>query len=429
MSEGSNDGGGAPRRGWRVALAPLSHRNFALVWWAGLVSNVGTWMETVAVGDLVARTTGQAGWTAVVAAAAFLPMGLLGPVGGALADRLDRRKMLLAMNAAQMACAGALALLAATHHTTPGIVAVTVFVAGCTAGIGFPAYMAMLPDLVPKDELLAGMSLSQAQYNLGRVVGPVLAGLAIRFGSYQAAFGINTLSFAAMLLALTALDLPPRDAPTDDDPLLTRIKVGAQAAWGTPAVRSAIVLVSAMALTASPFIALIPAMAAVRYGGDPSTTARFITAQGIGAVIGALALPVLAERLGRYRMLLLSFLLLPAALVLYGVSPNATVATVALLLVGGTYMFVLSGLGTVVQLRAPAELRARVLSFHFLALGTLYPLGALVQGKIADHVGLGEVTAISGLTFLAVVFAIRAARPERLSAMADPAPAAVPTPA
>lgn len=413
------------RRGWRATVAPLRHRNYALVWAAGMVSNVGTWMETVAVGDHISRTTGKAGLTALVAAAGFLPMGLLGPVGGAMADRVDRRRMLLAMTAAQMACAGILTLLSATDHLSAGWVAIVVFAAGCVAGLGFPAYSAMLPDLVPKEDLLAGMSLSQAQWNLGRVIGPALAGIAIGLGSYTAALAINTLSFAAMLVALAALRLAPHVASTDRSPMLERIATGARGAWAEPGVRSAIILISLVAVTASPFIALIPAMATVRFDGSPALTARFVTAQGVGAVLGALVLPVLADRFGRYRMLVASLVLLPAALVLYGTSPTATLATVALVLVGLTYMFTFSSIGTTVQLRAPQAMRARVLSFYFLALGTLYPLASLVQGPLADRVGIGVVTAASGIALLAGVGAIALVRPQRLRAMGD-VPAAVP---
>ena len=401
-----------------AGLAPLKHRNYALVWGAGLVSNVGTWMETVAVGDLVADQTGEAGWTALVAAAAFLPMGLLGPLGGAFADRLDRRRMLVWMTVLQMACAIALTALSFSGNVSPGAVVVVVFVAGCVAGVGFPAYAAMLPDLVPPDQLLAGMSLSQAQWNLGRVLGPALAGLAIALGSYTAAFAVNALSFAVMLVALQALRLEARPKPTDNDPLWTRLRIGARAARDEPGVRSAILLISVVALTASPFIALIPAMARVRFGGDSSLTSQFVTAQGIGAVAGAIILPQLAERFGRYRMLLASFALLPGALVLYGVAPTALLATVALVAVGASYMFVFSGIGTVVQLRAPAELRARVLSFYFLALGVLYPVGATLQGPIADRIGLGVVTAGSGLALLGAIALLWLVRPQRLAALA-----------
>lgn len=413
-------GAAAERRGWRASLAPLGHRNYALVWGAGLISNVGTWMETVAVGDLVALRTDQAGWTALVAAAGFLPMGLLGPIGGALADRLDRRRLLVAMTSVQMAAAAVLAVLAAADRVSPGLLAVVVFVAGCVAGLGFPAYSAMLPDLVPGDDLLAAMSLSQAQWNLGRVVGPALAGVAIGFGSYATAFAVNAGSFAAMLVALRALRLPPAVPPADDDPLWTRIKVGATTAWAVPGVRSAIVVISIVALTASPFIALVPAMARVHFDGDAGLTARLVTAQGIGAVLGALALPVVAERFGRYRTLLVGFGALALLLVAYGLSPTPLVATVAIVGVGAAYMSVLSGIGTVVQLRAPAALRARVLSFYFLALGVIYPIGATLQGPIADRVGLGTVTALSGVAMVAVLGAVRLARPARFAALDDP---------
>jgi MFS family permease len=414
------------RSGRSVALAPLRHRNYALVWTAGLISNVGTWMETVAVGSMVADTTGKAGWTGLVAAAGFLPMGLLGPVGGAFADRFDRRLMLIAMTAAQMVCAVGLALLAATDHATPAAVAILVFIAGCVSGVGFPAYAAMLPDLVPKDDLLAAMSLSQAQWNLGRVIGPTLAGIAIYFGSYTTAFALNAVSFAAMLVALRLLRLDPHERSADDTPLLARIAIGARAAHREPGVWSAIVMISVVAITASPFIALIPAMAEVHFDGSSSLTSWFTTAQGVGAVIGAFALPVLAARFGRYRMLLVSFVLLSVALVLYGTSPGPAFAAVALVGVGASYMFVFSGIGTVAQLRAPAELRARVLSFYFLALGVIYPVGTLIQGPIADHIGLGTMTALSGVLLLALVALIRALRPERITALDDPAPEVAP---
>jgi len=407
-----------PGRG--TALAPLRNRNFALVFAAALISNVGTWMETVAVGDLVANRTGQASWTALVAAAGFLPMGLLGPIGGAVADRLDRRRLVVAMTALQMAFAAGLTLLAATGHASPPAVALMVFGAGCVAGLGFPAYSAMLPDLVPADELLAAVSLTQAQWNLGRVIGPALAGVAIALGSYTAAFAINTISFAAMLVALRALRLAERAPSTDHTSLWSRIRVGARAAGAEPGVRSAIVLISVVALTASPFIALIPAMARVRFDGDSNLTSQFVTAQGVGAVAGAFLLPVLAARFGRVRVLVGSFVALPVALVLYGLAPTVVLATLALVGVGATYMFVFSGIGTVVQLRAPAELRARVLSFYFLALGVLYPVGATLQGPIADHLGLGTVTALSGVTLFGVVAVLRLLRPAALATLADP---------
>jgi MFS family permease len=402
-----------------AAFRPLRHRNFALVWTAALISNVGTWMETVAVGDLVAVRTGQAGWTGLVAAAAFLPMGLMGPIGGAVADRVDRRRFMFVTTSLQGVCAGTLALLSGTGHASPAAVAAVVFVAGCVSGIGFPAYTAMMPDLVPTEDLLGAVTLGQAQFNLGRVIGPALAGVAIAFGSYTLAFAVNTISFGAMLVALVALRLPhvPRD--DDEGTIWTRIKVGARVSWNEPGVRSAIVLIAAIALTASPFIALIPAMARVRHHGGSALTSAFVTAQGVGAVVGALLVPTLAQRLGRHRLLMYGLVALPVALVLYGAAPTPDLATVSLAFVGASYICVFSGLGTVVQLRAPAEMRGRVVSVYFLALGTLYPVGSLIQGPIGDRVGLGQVTVASAVLLLVVLAVVHVLRPDRLRSLDD----------
>jgi len=405
-------------RGW-TAFRPLRHRNFALVWSAAAISNIGTWMETVAVGDLVAHRTGQAGWTALVAAAGFLPMGLMGPIGGAIADHVDRRRFMFVTTLLQTVCAALLAVEAATDHASPGAVVFVVFAAGCVAGIGFPAYQSMLPDMVPQEDLLAAVSLGQAQFNFGRVIGPALAGVAIAVGSYTAAFTINTISFGAMLLALLALRLDERDRPPPEGSILSRIRVGVRVARAEPGVRVATLMIAVAALTVSPFIGLIPAMARVRFHSDEVLTSAFVTAQGLGAVAGALLVPTLAERFGRHRVLMYGLLALPASVVLYGAAPTSALAFVALLLVGGTYISVLGGLGTVVQLRAPAELRARVLSIYFLALGTLYPIGLAIQGPIADRVGLGEVTVAGALLLLVVVVLVRAVRPERLLALDD----------
>src|ERR1700677_3343673 len=184
------------------ALRPPPPRNFPLLWWAALLSNIGSWMQTVAVGVFVTARTGQPGWTGLVAAAAFLPIGLLSPLGGVIADRMDRRLWLVVTTAGETIFAAALTVLTATGHATPATVTVLVFGGGAMAAVGFPAYQAMLPDLVPVSDLGPAISLSSAQFNMGRVVGPVLAGLAIVAGGYSWAFAINAASFFAVLIAL-----------------------------------------------------------------------------------------------------------------------------------------------------------------------------------------------------------------------------------
>ena len=200
-----------------TSLRPLRSRNFALIWSAALVSNVGSWMQTVALGVLVYSRTGQPGWTGLVAAAGFVPIGLLAPIGGALADRLDRRRWLIVTTLAETAFAVVLAVLAATRHDPPGVLVVLSFLGGAAGAIGFPAYQAMVPDLVPREDLLGAVSLSSAQFNLGRVIGPALAGLVLLTQNYALVFGVNAASFGAVVVALLMVRLPPPIGQADAD--------------------------------------------------------------------------------------------------------------------------------------------------------------------------------------------------------------------
>ena len=394
------------RTGLRASLAPLRRRGFALIWGAALVSNIGSWMQTVAVGILVTARTGQAGWTGLVAAAAFVPIGLLSPLGGVLADRYDRRRWLFVTTVGETAFAAALTGLAATGHAGPAAVTVLVFGGGSMAAIGFPAYQAMLPELVPVDELGAAISLSSAQFNLGRVIGPALAGLTIVVGGYSWAFALNTASFVAVMVALTLVRLAPSPHLTSVTSVRRRLVEGARAAAANPASRHAIITISVVALTASPFIALVPAMALKVFHAGAGGTSVLVTAQGIGAVIGALALTPLVERWGATRVLRLDLVVLCGALMAYGSAPEVWTGAGCLLAVGAAYIGVLAGCNTAIQLHAPAELRGRMRGIYMMALGLLYPIGSLGQGALADLVGLRVVT-VAGAALLLGVVAVR----------------------
>ena len=406
-----------------ASLRPLRSRNFALLWSAALVSNVGSWMQTVALGILVFARTGQPAWAGLVAAAAFVPIGLLAPLGGELADRLDRRRWLILTTLAEMLFATVLTVLAAVGHDPPGALAILAFLGGASAAIGFPSYQAMLPDLVAKEDLLGAVSLSSAQFNLGRVLGPALAGLALLSHDYAVVFGVNAASFAAVVVALLLLRLPPPSRVTDSTRLLRRLADGARVALAEPGCRSAIGLISLVALLASPFIALVPAMAgAIQHAGvsTEEATAVLVTAQGVGAVGGALALAPLAERFGRVPLLRFALFLLPALLVLYALSGTLLWTTLAFVAVGAGYIAVLSGLNTVVQIRAPAAVRGRVLSIYMMGLGIVYPLGAVVQGAIADHVGVEAVTVAGAVLLFAALAALAAFGPGAFTSLGDP---------
>jgi MFS family permease len=401
------------------SLAPLRHRSFALLWAGAFTSNVGTWMETVGVGILVTTTTHQAGWTGLVAAAAFVPNAFLGPLGGALADRLPRRRVLLTTTTVQTALAGTLTLLAATDSAHPGVVALIVLGAGCAMAIGFPSYMALLPDLVPRDDLPGAVALSSAQWNLGRVIGPALAGVVIGFGGFEWAFGFNTLSFLAVIAVVLSLRLPP-PAPVQEASIFASIRAGARFARADPGLRVVISYMALNSLLAAPFIALVPAVALKVFGNGDFGTALLVTAQGIGAVLMGLSLGPLFARFGSRRVLVGVLGGLPIALVAYAAAPNLAAGVVTIFAVGFLYLGALSSFTTIAQLRAPAELRGRVLSLLMVLLGTLYPLGSVLQGAIADRVGLRVTTAGAAVLMAAALLLVRVLRPDLGRALDEP---------
>ena len=392
------------------SLAPFRHRPFARVWVGAFVSNVGTWMETIAVGVLVTEQTDQALWGGLAMVAGFVPMAVLSPVGGVLADRVHRRNLLLMTVSGQLVMATLLTVLAVADVTPPGIVVLIVFATGCVQALGFPAYQAILPDLVTTDDLVGAVALSSAQWNLGRVVGPLAAGVAIAAGGYAWAFGINALSFVAVIVAIAPLRLPPPTAPSHPS-FFGSVREGLGFVRSDPGVRVVVGYMALNTLLAAPFIALVAPMAVKVFDSGAGGTAALVTGQGLGAVAMALSLGILADRFGARRVMLAVLWLLPAALVAYGLAPALPLAVVAIFVVGFLYLGALSSFTSIGQLRAPSSVRGRVMSTLMVILGTLYPLGSLLQGAIADQVGLRTTTVGAATIMVVALLAARVVRP------------------
>ena len=310
-----------------------------------------------------------------------------------------------------------LATLVANHHQSPMVLVVLSFIGGSAGALGFPAYQAMLPDLVDRDDLLAAVSLSSAQWNMGRVLGPAIAGVVLVTWSPAVAFAINAVSFGAVVIALVFVHLPARPRAAESLSVFARLKAGVTAARDEPACRSAIILISIVALLGSPFIGLVASVAIDglhRRAGGPAV---LTTAQGIGAVVGALALAPLAKWVGQRRVVSVALLSFCAALVLYGAAPTLGLAAIGIMLVGASYIGVLSGLNTVVQLRAPEAVRGRILSIYMTALGVIYPVGLIIEGAIGQAIGIRLMTVISGVLLAAMIGALRLFRPSVLRSL------------
>lgn len=392
------------------SLAPFRQRAYARFWTGAFLSNIGTWMETVGVGILVTKQTGQAGWAGIVAAAGFLPSAFAGLIGGALADRIPRRRLLVTTMSVQMALAGLLTVLAALDMANPVDVTIIVFASGFAAALGFPTYQALLPDLVPTEDLPAAMALGAAQWNLGRVIGPALAGIVIGLGGYAWAFGINTLSFLAVIAAVAPMHLPP-PPPHAGQSIRESISGGFRFIRHDSGMRAELTYLALNSLLAAPFIALVPAVALKVFDNGKFGTSLLVTAQGVGAVLMAVMLGGLVHRVGLRRLVLSALFGLPFALMAYAVAPTLGLAAVAIFFVGMGYLGCLSGFNTVAQMRAPAALRGRVMSVNMMVLGLIYPIGAISQGWVADSVGLRVTTFATAVALIVIVVAIRTLRP------------------
>jgi len=388
------------------------------VWTGALVSNVGTWLETIALGRYVADTTGQAAWVGVVAAAGFLPTAFIGLLGGALADRFSRTKLLAYSNLVQALVAAVVTWLVVSDRASPLLLTAAALATGSAGAIGFPSFQAALPDLVPAADVPAAVGLSSVQWNLGRILGPTLAGLV----SVKVALTINTVSFLAVVVAVLLARLPrPAALPAHRPRLLASIGEGWHTVRSMPGLRAMSTVMCINTVLAAPFIALIPAMVNQVLEAGKGANSVLVVAQGIGAVVAGLVVGSLVSRWGMRGTMVGAVSAMPIVLVLYGLAPNLALMATALTFVGGFYMLSLSSFSTIAQTLSPPPQRGRVLSINNAILGVMYPLGTVIQGWLGDRVGLRQVTVGAGVTLGAVLVVGRLTRPGFTASIQPPA--------
>ncbi len=394
-----------------ASFAPLRHRGFALALGSNFISSTGTWMQSVALGIYLQLTTHNSLWLGLLTVAAWLPALVGSPLGGVMADRYSRQRWIQFNNLAQAAAASALAVAALSHHLSAPLACYLAIAEGFCSSASWAAWQSLLPDLVAKDEVLAAVSLGSAQFNLGRIIGPSLAGVTLLLGSPGWCFAANAVSFIVVVVAFSFVRTPARPRVTTPLAIVTETRVGLRMAWRTRGCRNAIVGVGVVALFISPFITLVPAMAIdVLHTGKAGATS-LVTAQGVGAVIGALTLPGMARRTSRLFVLRASMVAMAVMEALYAYAPNLVWSSLALVVLGGSYVGTLTGLNTSVQLHAPAQERSRILSLYVLSLSLFYPIGALTQAALAHHFGVRSVSLVAALAFGLVVAGLSFFRP------------------
>ena len=395
----------------RIAGA-LTHRNFRIVWFAALGSTIGTWMQNFAQSWLVFELTRSNFYKGVDDFLAQLPVLLFMVIGGVVADRHDRRKLLAGSQYVQAFSAFALAALLLLDRVEIWHIFALSFITGCGQAFGGPAYQSLIPSLVPRRDLPNAIALNSTQFNLSRVLGPVIGNVVLVATGAAACFALNGLSFFIVVIALASLRLPPHVPAKTHWAIGEDLKGGLSYVRNNRLILTITILVFVSTFLVMPILTLMPAFATNVLSDGPGTSATrlsiLMAAQGLGAIVGAL----LIGSLGRFKNMGLTWLAVQAlqGLLIAAFAASRTFSlSVGLLFIGGIlFMAVFSISFSIVQLTVPDELRGRVVSIYMVALRGGWPLGGLVAGALADQFTAPSVMIVNGLALAVISFWILA---------------------
>jgi MFS family permease len=414
----------------RQAVIALRFRDYRLFWSGALVSNTGTWMQNVTVPYVLYELTHSGVWVGMTIVAQVLPSILLNPLAGSLADRFSRRDLLRVSNAIQGLAALGLWLLWVSGVRSPSAILVFVALNGTAAMVVAPAWQAFVADLVPDEHLLNAVTLNSAQANGARALGPAFGGVVLGTLGPAWAFGLNALSFVAVLVNLTLLRPPRRPAPALEGGVFAQYREAAAFARRSTSLRTAYALTAIVCGLGYPIFQLASIFASRVYHAGPGRYGALTASYGVGAIIGAVLLGTLGHGRRRSHILPVVAAVQGAGLLLFGLNRSFWIGLPLLAIVGAGSLCAIATLNTVVQSASPDALRGRVLALWVLSYTASYPVGSLVEGWLSDGIGPGPTVALAGALSCASVAAL-VARPalmrsldvnERV-AVIDPVPA------
>jgi MFS family permease len=368
--------------------APLRQTVFRNLWIAVLASNVGTWMQTVGAQWLVVREPHAATWVSSVQAATTLPVLLLALPSGALADRFDRRRLLLAVQLGLFAVGSVLTVLTALDLMPPSLLLVFTFLLGVGQALTLPSWQAVIPEVVPRDELPAASALGAVNTNLARSAGPAVAGLIVAQVGSAAVFGINALSFGAFALALFFWRRKPQRPASHPEQLGSALRAGGRYVRYSPVVRRLLGRVVLFVLPGSVIWGLLPLVAHQELGMGASGYGILLAALGVGAIAGALLMPRIRDLLSPSRLIVLAGVVYGLALVVIGLVPNSYAIVGVLIAAGLAWMTLVSRMNATLQLFLPNWVRARGFGIYQVVFAGGQAVGALVWGQVASFSGL-----------------------------------------
>ncbi len=383
----------------RRTFKAFHYRDFRLLWFGACTSSIGTWMQEIAQNWLVLEMTNSARLLALDAFLGDIPIFLFSLVGGVIADRVDRRKLLLGSQYVQMTSALTLATLIATRHIQVWHILLSSFIVGTAQAFGGPAYSALVPSLVEKEDVPNAIALNSIQFNLARVIGPVLGGLALKYVGSAWCFGLNSLSFVAVIVSLMRLHINFNPARTGES-VLASMKQGFGFIRKQGAMETLIAIAFCMTALAIPMITFLPVFAKNVFQKSELTYTLFLAASGLGSITGALTVAALGNIPNKGRVALSMLVALGAGIAAFSQSKSIPLSCVLLFCSGAVLMCAFAMISSLVQLITPNDMRGRVMSVYNVAFRGGMPFGSVTTGYFVPIFTAPNVLTVNGLALL-----------------------------
>jgi len=371
------------------------------MWIGACTSSIGTWMQILAQSWLVYRLSNSSFLLGLDAFLGGIPIFLFSLVGGVIADRMDRRKVLLGSQYVQMSCAFVLTLLVVLHVVHVWHILCLSFVSGLAQAFGGPAYQALIPTLVTKEDMPNAIALQTIQFNVARVVGPALGGLALEHLGEKWCFGLNGLSFLAPIISLTIVQ-PSFQPQKTAESIFAAMKQGFLFVRKQGAMEALMVLAFCMTALGIPVLTFLPVVAKKVFAGDARTFTLFLSVSGVGSIVGALTVAAFSNLKHRGRAALLMLVCLGAAISGFALSRALWLSCFMLFCSGFTLLVVFALVNSLVQIITTNEMRGRVMSVYNFAFRGGMPMGNLLAGRLVDQFTVAPVLAVNGLLLMGV---------------------------
>jgi MFS family permease len=389
---------------WPSGLRSLRHRNYRLYFFGQLISLIGSWMQTTAQQWLVYRLTGSELSLGAVTFATFIPVLAFSLAMGVLVDRVERRRLLILTQTLFTLTASALAVLTLTGVIEYWHIIVLALLTGVGNALDMPARQTFNIDLVERDDVLNAIALNSSVFNGARIIGPAIGGAVVAAVGEGPAFGLNALSFLAVIGALLMMRLPRFTPPVRRGSNWQELRLGLGYLVHNRPVLGLVSMVAAFNLIGFPYVVLLPVFAADVLKTGATGLGALLAAQGVGALLGALGLAFAGDRQAKGRMILANRALLPVGILLVGLSKTMPLSMIGLALGGYAQINQLALTNTLIQLAVPDELRGRAISTYTWALGGFWPLGSLLTGWMAEQ--MGSAVAVLTLAAVSALFAL-----------------------